>query len=82
MDQKDTTTFIHIDTADRQVKTNTNCDASNDDLYIKPFEASSQITLSSTSSTVTKGSSVAMNLMDSAGNPTISLRTVVLPNPS
>jgi vacuolar-type H+-ATPase subunit B/Vma2 len=73
MDQKGANTLIAINTADKQVKTNTNCDPSDDLLFIQPFEKSTQLTLSSSS---INGVGAVMNLMDTAGNPSMSLRRV------
>lgn len=81
IEQRGTTTFISIDVANRLTRTGTNCDASDDILYISPFEQSNQITLSSDSVTG-RGANVVMSLMDRAGNPTISLNKVVVPNSS
>jgi len=81
IEQRGTTTFISIDVANRLTRTGANCDASDDILYISPFEQSNQITLSSDSVTG-RGANVVMSLVDRAGNPTISLNKVIVPNSS
>jgi hypothetical protein len=73
MEQKGAATLIAVNVADKQVKTNSECDPSDDLLFIQPFEKSSQITLTSSS---INGVGAVMNLMDSAGNPAISLKKV------
>lgn len=71
MEQKGTKTLFSLDIPNRQVKKNPACDASNDLLYLQPFEQSQLLTLTSSNT-----GDVSINFTDPAGNPTLSLNKI------